>query len=251
MISESALLRDIDAYLNAAPRSRCDVVESGPFDIFLNRSGRNPHMSYARPARSFSGDLASGIRAVTGVFRERGYTPRWEYVEELTPELTPALMAAGFPSPEMRPLMVQSESVALSIPSGVTIKHITDLGQLLEAASVQKRGFGIEDEEDGGSDPVKLTECGMRFFAAFVDRIIVSAGVQIPMEGVAELAGIATLAEYRRRGTGAALTAAMAADGRKDGCHAVFLSAGDNEIARIYQRAGFQTIGHAADTMKE
>jgi predicted GNAT family acetyltransferase len=60
---------------------------------------------------------------------------------------------------------------------------------------------------------------------------------------VTEVAGVATLPAYRRRGLGAAVTAHLVADARRRGSETVFLTAGDEEIARLYASLGFRRIG--------
>ena len=49
----------------------------------------------------------------------------------------------------------------------------------------------------------------------------------------------------RRRGLGAAVTHALAADAVAGGAHTVFLSATDATVARVYARLGFREIGTA------
>ena len=51
------------------------------------------------------------------------------------------------------------------------------------------------------------------------------------------------LPAFRRRGITAALTALLARDARRRGADTVFLSAGDEVIARNYARTGFRRIG--------
>ena len=62
---------------------------------------------------------------------------------------------------------------------------------------------------------------------------------------VAEIAGVATLPVARRRGLGAAVTATLARELLDAGTELVFLSAGSEEIARVYLRVGFRRIGTA------
>jgi predicted GNAT family acetyltransferase len=73
----------------------------------------------------------------------------------------------------------------------------------------------------------------------------VAAGSYQPIGPVSEVVGIATLPAYRRRGIGGALTSFLAADALSRGARTVFLSAGDSEIARVYERVGFRRIGSA------
>jgi predicted GNAT family acetyltransferase len=59
--------------------------------------------------------------------------------------------------------------------------------------------------------------------------------------------GVATLPTWRRRGLGAAVTAFLVQDAGRRGAEVVFLSAGDDAVARVYERLGFRRVGvHSA-----
>lgn len=72
-----------------------------------------------------------------------------------------------------------------------------------------------------------------------------ASGMAMRVDDVAEIAGVATLPSARRRGLGAALTATLARELLAAGTELVFLSAGSEEIARVYLRVGFRRIGTA------
>jgi ribosomal protein S18 acetylase RimI-like enzyme len=61
--------------------------------------------------------------------------------------------------------------------------------------------------------------------------------------GVAEVAGVATLPAFRRQGLAAAVTSVLAAEALRRGRSTVFLSAQDDEVARVYERVGFRRVG--------
>jgi predicted GNAT family acetyltransferase len=65
------------------------------------------------------------------------------------------------------------------------------------------------------------------------------------VDDVAEIAGVATLPAARHRGLASAVTATLAHALRDAGTDLVFLSAGSEEIARVYLRVGFRRIGTA------
>ena len=56
---------------------------------------------------------------------------------------------------------------------------------------------------------------------------------------------MAVLPAFRRRGIGFALTRLLSEDARKRGMGTMFLSAGDEAIARLYERVGFRRVGTA------
>ena len=60
---------------------------------------------------------------------------------------------------------------------------------------------------------------------------------------MSELMGVGTLPSARRRGIGAAVTARLVRDARERGAEIVFLSAADDDAARICERLGFRRIG--------
>jgi GNAT superfamily N-acetyltransferase len=72
-----------------------------------------------------------------------------------------------------------------------------------------------------------------------------ASGVLQVVDDVAEVAGVATLPTARRRGLGAAVTAALARHALDSGVEIVLLSAGDDDIARVYARVGFRRIATA------
>jgi predicted GNAT family acetyltransferase len=65
------------------------------------------------------------------------------------------------------------------------------------------------------------------------------------VDGVAEIVGVGTVPAYRRRGLGAAVTAALTAEALMRGVEVVFMSAGDDDVARVYRRIGFADVGTA------
>jgi GNAT superfamily N-acetyltransferase len=73
----------------------------------------------------------------------------------------------------------------------------------------------------------------------------VAVGSHQPVGDVTEVVGVATLPAFRRRGLGGAITGALVADALAHGAELVFLSAGSEEIARVYGRLGFRRIGTA------
>jgi predicted GNAT family acetyltransferase len=81
--------------------------------------------------------------------------------------------------------------------------------------------------------------------AAFTaDGKPVSVGSFHPLDDVAEIVGVGTLPSYRRRGLGAAVTALLVEEAVRR-VSTVFLSAGDDAVARIYARLGFRALATA------
>jgi GNAT superfamily N-acetyltransferase len=73
----------------------------------------------------------------------------------------------------------------------------------------------------------------------------VAVGSHNPVADVTEIVGVATLPAVRRQGLGGAVTGALVAEALAGGAAIVFLSAGGEDIARVYHRLGFRRIGTA------
>ena len=74
-------------------------------------------------------------------------------------------------------------------------------------------------------------------------RIVGVASAAPPVEGTAELVGIATLSEHRGRGIASALTAEVVARAFAAGAELTWLTAADDAAARLYERVGFAHVG--------
>jgi ribosomal protein S18 acetylase RimI-like enzyme len=94
---------------------------------------------------------------------------------------------------------------------------------------------GLLDAGESGENPV-------RTFVGYLRGVPVCSAQAMPAEGVAGLYNIATNAEYRRRGFGAAMTVAAMRDARAAGYRTVVLEASPMGEP-IYRRLGFVTCG--------
>ena len=70
-----------------------------------------------------------------------------------------------------------------------------------------------------------------------------ATGRTLPLAGVTEVMGVATLPSARRQGLGGAVTAALVDDARDLGLSTVFLTASSPDVARIYAGIGFRPLG--------
>lgn len=244
------MLGRIDHYLHMAPRVLCDVVALPPFTLYFNRESDSPFLSYARPSE----ELEAGDETIVEVIRafaDRGRTPRWEWIDDLYPELAPALGRAGIAA-EVTPLMrVTREGLRRDEPAGFEIREVPE-EELAPMIRAQRRSFGMGDEAPSDSEFATVRswlDRGGRFFAAFSGGEVAGAGGYLPIEGVAEVAGVGTVPEFRRRGVGGAVTAALVDDAFARGCECVFLTAGDDAAVSLYRRVGFQVIGRGMAAM--
>jgi predicted GNAT family acetyltransferase len=78
---------------------------------------------------------------------------------------------------------------------------------------------------------------------AVVDGRPIASGVVTDSGGTAEITAIVTQASYRGRGIASAITSSLARIALEAGCDVVYLTARDDDAARIYRRVGFERVG--------
>src|SRR5207237_10792480 len=143
--SSLQLLKRIDRHLNAVPDAACDTLRSGPFKLFFRRATPMPFLNYARPLEPFLSFTLEDIQAAYREFQAHGRIPRWEYIEELAPGLTEALVGAGLPEPERRPLMViRPERFVPGEAPGILIRQITSADDLVRLRRTMMRALRME-----------------------------------------------------------------------------------------------------------
>lgn len=257
------LLRHIDGYLDAVPRSVARAEAVGALTLFVNEGPGWRY--YARPTADAGPVSAEDIALARERQKQRGHPQAFEWIVELNPEMATAAQAVGLTTLE-HPLMVLEEEDPAPIepPDGVQIRLVEPTGDVATTMALAELGFASPGTGASDVGPAALPEAVSKLEAttiAFVrERIAggyilsavataggvpVATGAHNPVGLITELVGIATLPSHRRRGIAAALTSFLVQDARERGVGTIFLSADSPEVARIYERAGFRTCGTA------
>ncbi len=253
---DDTLLGTLETYYDTAPRASADAEEVGPFTLFVRRDPEGWPF-YARPRLGLSGDVtADDVAGVLARQAELGLPGNLEWVHETTPSLLAAARAAGLAVAQC-PLLVLAEESRLPAWSPPVREDAAPRTAVLSAddpdlplvVGAVHAGFSSSDavEPRDASRQQRLMERGLLGVVAAYDEQgrVVGGGSHGPREGTTELTGIAVVPRARRRGVGAAVTAALVADARERGVRTVFLSAEDDAVARVYERVGFVRVGTA------
>ncbi|MEU8522644.1 GNAT family N-acetyltransferase [Streptomyces sp. NBC_01216] len=243
------MLHRLETYYDAAPRSAARAEDFGPLTLFVREGDGWPY--YARPALGWSGEVtAAEVDRVRARQRELGAPEAFEWVAETTPGLRAAVEESGLAVHE-HPLMVLAgspEDGASALPEGVTVRMVGAGDPALPSAvAAPYAAFGAAASPSAVAGvAVRLAEGATRLAAALdAEGGALSAGQHQPVGAVSEIVGVGTLPSARRRGLGLAVTAALVADARALGVETVFLTASDADVARLYGRLGFRTVGTA------
>jgi ribosomal protein S18 acetylase RimI-like enzyme len=245
------LLSTLETYYDAAPRPMAAAEEVGPFTLF-RQSTEGGWPFYARPTLGNEAPVSRAqVETVRRRQRELGLPENLEWVHETTPTLLSAAREAGLHVAEC-PLLVLpdgAEALAPPLPDRFVVRMLdADSPDLGAAVAAVGAGFA-------GSDDVRSAEAGLfatllrsgalAMAGAYDDRGAVGGGSHALRGETTELNGIAVVPRARRRGVGAAITALLVADARAHGARTVFLSAQDDDVARVYERLGFHRVGTA------
>ncbi|WP_199736483.1 GNAT family N-acetyltransferase [Micromonospora sp. HM5-17] len=265
---QKELFDRLERFYDAVPRDVAHTETFGALVLFVRDSAG--WSFYARPRLDATEPpSAADVRAVRRRQRELGLPEAFEWVHETQPELLAVARSAGLSVLEA-PLMVLDPAALPPVDArpGPRVRILDPTAPSFAADVALRRavaavGFATPGTAVGGPGPaardtalVELsgdaleeersrTIAGRRISALVEtpEEGAVASGMALRVDDVAEIAGIATLPSARRRGLGAAITAALARRLLDDGTDLVFLSAGSEEIARVYLRVGFRRIG--------
>ncbi|RLP89045.1 GNAT family N-acetyltransferase [Micromonospora sp. BL4] len=260
----------LERFYDAVPRDVAGVEEHGGLVLFVRDGAGWPF--YARPRLDATEPPSlADITSVRERQRELGLPEAFEWVHETTPELLAVARSAGLSVLEA-PLMVLDPT---ALPDPATLSDVpvrvlaadspgfaADVAARRAVAAVSfaaagtARGDAGPAERDAAISELELAALdeersrvadGRRIsaLAGTPTEGALASGMAMRVDDVAEIAGVATLPAARRRGLGAALTATIARELLAAGTDVVFLSAGSEEIARVYLRVGFRRIGTA------
>jgi N-acetylglutamate synthase-like GNAT family acetyltransferase len=233
------------------------VEEHGSLRLFISDGVPWPY--YARPAGGPV--MAEDVRAVRARQWELGVPEAFEWIADVSPTMTAAAQAAGLAVQEV-PLMVLERALEGPVVDARLRRLEPDDPQLAAARATAEVAFGAPGTAQGevgaaardtaaASFPeARLESVRARMAAGLTvtyvaedDDEVIAVGSHQPVGAVTEVVGVGTLPSARRRGLGAAITAALVADARRGGAELVFLSAGSEDIARVYGRLGFDRVG--------
>jgi ribosomal protein S18 acetylase RimI-like enzyme len=252
----------IDAFCDAVPRDQARAERYGPLTLFV-RVGPG-WLFYARPARGARAVETDDVGAVRDRQRELGLPESFEWIDDVTPTMRAAAEKAGL-RVIAHPLMVLAPGAAPTRVAASDVRLIAaDEPDLARMQAVQMIAFGTPGTAAGYGDTADRDAMLPAVEAAALelvrDRVrtgrmllagafgsddegpVAAGGCQI-VDSVAEIVGLGTLPAVRRRGLGTAVTATLAVAALARGVRTVFLSAADDQVARMYGRLGFVRVG--------
>jgi predicted N-acetyltransferase YhbS len=256
------MLECIERYFAAAPLADARIETAGALDVPIG----DPAWPYpARPRLDGGTVTADDVRTATALQEEAGLPAALEWVPECSPKTGVAARAAGLTVEEL-PLLVAVDPVELLLPPGVRLYLVgADDPELARYQRVAATAFAHPGgPADVGDVPLDTSPGARARTAALRERIAtgrtvmmvavehgepVAVGSHQPVDiggaVVSEVVGIAAQPRLRGRGLGAGIASALVAHATET-AELVFLAAGDDDVARVYERVGFARLATTA-----
>ena len=254
--SRPGLLESVERYFAAAclPDARIETV--GALDVPIS----TPAWSYpARPRAGAGAVSEDDVRDAVVRQEAAGLPAAVEWIVDRNPELADAARDAGLAVDEL-PLLVAADPVEVVLPAGFRLYVVgaddPDLPRYRRVAAIafaQSHGVAVGESIAERSRAAERTAVLRERIATgrTVMMVVLQSGepvavgahqpVRVDGREISELVGLATLPRLRGHGLGAALASALVADARET-ADLVFLSAGDDDVAHVYERVGFARL---------
>jgi ribosomal protein S18 acetylase RimI-like enzyme len=226
-----------------------DLVSFGPFRALIPAS--NQPGAWVTIVEE-SVDERETKRAVAGlrsVFKQRNAELEIEYNEALYPQVGAWLEAAGLTFAERNPLMAcRPDGFKPWSSVDVTLHRLTSTSDATDLQTFQTLRWtngGDEFRAVPGADALRK-EVGSAtsvYLLAWIDGEAAGTGVSHALRLAAEIVGVVTRADKRRRGIAATVTSDLVSRHFASGGDFVFLDAANEEAARVYERLGFNRFG--------
>lgn len=269
----------LERFYDAVPRLAAVAEEVGAFTLYVREGAGYPF--YARPRTDGEKPSAADVTAVRARQRDLGVPEAFEWVHETHPDLLAVARSAGL-DVLLAPLLTLQPG-AFSPASAPGVRLLDPTGPAIQAElqagnAVSRLAFGDLSTSTGTTPRTALagalvaapagpaerdavpapppgvvealaqqhaTGSMISAVASTEEEGILSVGSVQRADGAAEIVGVATLPSARRRGLASAVTSALAAAALEAGDDPILLSAGDEDIARLYTRLGFRRVGTA------
>jgi ribosomal protein S18 acetylase RimI-like enzyme len=190
-----------------------------------------------------------GVAALRAVFKRRNAVLEIEYNEALFPGLGPWLDGLGLTFAERNPLMAcRPDGFRAPAASDVTLHRLTvssDAADLERFQTIRWTNGGDNNDAVPSVEQLRkeLASTTSVYLLARLDGEMAGTGVSHTLEGAAEVVGVVTRADKRRRGVAAHVTADLVSRHFATGGDFVFLDAANEGAARIYEMLGFKRFG--------
>jgi ribosomal protein S18 acetylase RimI-like enzyme len=228
-----------------------EVLSIGPFRVALAKDKAAPAARWVTVVEGSTSEDET-LKAVTklkAALKKHKAPLEIEYNGSAFPKVGAWLEAAGLKLAEKNPLMAcRPDAFKLFAAAEVHLTQLRDTAIDAELEAFQQIRW-----TDGGDvarevPPIESLRAALRlpgsvFLLAWLDWEAAGTGVSHALKGAAEVVGVVTEKNHRRRGVAATVTSELVRRHFEGGGDFVFLDASNDAAARVYERLGFSRFG--------
>lgn len=231
-----------------------ETISMGPFRAVVSRAGEGKPTAWITLVDPGVSD-AEGERALANLrsgFKGQDIEIEVEYDDHAFPHAAAWFAGAGLTLVETNPLMAcRPETFAPFAAPDVALTRLSQHGKPAELDAFQKLRWTDGGDLEREVQPVErlrtdLMVASSVYLLAWLDWEPVGTGVSHVTRTAAEVVGVVTRNDRRRRGVAATVTSELVRRHFESGGDFVFLDAASENAARVYERLGFARFGAKA-----
>jgi predicted GNAT family acetyltransferase len=195
-------------------------------------------------------ETSKSLTKLRAAFKKRKTALEVEYNEAVFPKVGSWLESAGFKLAERNPLMACRPETfkPYATPEEVHLTQLSAAATPAELEAFQTIRWTDGGEVDREVPPVERLRAELArptsvFLLAWLEWEPAGTGVSHSLKGAAEIVGVVTRKDRRKRGVAAAVTSELVRRHFANGGDFVFLDAANEEARRVYERLGFSPFG--------
>src|SRR6266446_5146910 len=229
-----------------------EMLSVGPFRAVLSAAGDTTQIGWVTliDGTAAEGETLKALTKLRSTFKRHKVPLEIEYNETLFPKVGEWLEGAGLKLIERNSLMScrPERFKPFATPEEVHLTQLSSAAAAAELEAFQTIRWTNGGEIDRPPPPVERLRADIArpnsvFLLAWLDWEPVGTGVSHSLKGAAEIVGVVTRQDRRRRGVAAAITSELVRRHFANGSDFVFLDAANDEAARVYERLGFSRFG--------
>ena len=229
-----------------------EVLSIGPFRALLSALDPTTTTGWVTliDGSATEADTQKALTKLRAALKKRKVPLEIEYNDAVFPKVGGWLEAAGLKLVEQNPLMSCRPDAfkPFATPDEVHLTQLSAAATPAELEAFQTIRWTDGGEIDRAAPPVErlrndIARPNSVFLLAWLEWEPAGTGVSHSLKGAAEIVGVVTRKDRRRRGVAAAITSELVRRHFANGGEFVFLDAANEEAARIYERLGFSRFG--------
>ena len=242
-------ITQLQEYLHYIAQQQYEMVNVPNFTLYFHPSEELTFFNYGIPNLPEITTVGTALVTVRNEFANRNRLARFEYLEAFNPHLAAILKQNGFIEESRQYLMVCNVETVLSTANVAnlvieTITENSDVSSAQRFLSIQSWGFGGDETKaatkESAQQFLRMLGQGRAYLGLLAEKPVAVGMITEPYNGICELAGLATLPDFRRQGIATAIASNAVVQAFDRDVESVFLTAADEQAGRVYQKVGFE-----------